>query len=272
MAVDAARRALEESSVGRDDLSAVTLGTTTPPLEENDLAAQLVEMLGLPRTVRTTVSTQSTRAGTAALRIAMDARDGPAMAIATDCPVGNPDDSQGHGAGAGAIAMVLTDDGSATIRDAGSYAREFPGTRYRERGETTVKHYDATAYERQAYAATIAGALEDLDPTATALAPTAPDGALPYRAANETDRSFDVYQDASSLGDTGAASPYFGLTAAWADGVEDVVVVGYGDGAVADAVEIAGTAPVSEPRETVDLAYSEYLRMRGEIVTTGGGK
>ncbi|MFB6134702.1 MAG: ACP synthase, partial [Halanaeroarchaeum sp.] len=132
--------------------------------------------------------------------------------------------------------------------------------------------YDATSYERHAYAATIAGALEDGDARPTALAPSAPNGAMPYRAANEIEADPDIYERAATLGDTGAASPFFGLLDAWDAGASTVHVVGYGDGATANVVVVDGSLPVDEPEETVDLTYPEYLRYRGTLVTSGGGK
>lgn len=272
MGVEAATRALAAADVDRGDLRTLTIGTTTPPLDENDLAAQVIEMMALPRDLETTVATQSTRAGTEALRAGARLGDGPALVIATDAPSGDPDDALGHAAGAGAVALVLTESGPATITDQGSYAEEFPGTRYRERGDATVQSYDATAYERHAYAATIAGAIDTVEEQPTALAPSAPDGGMPYRATSDLDTDPSVYERASSLGDTGSASPFFGLIEAWEDGESTVHVVGYGDGATADVLVIDGTVPVETAREPVSIGFGEYLRIRGEVISSGGGK
>jgi hydroxymethylglutaryl-CoA synthase len=196
--------------------------------------------------------------------------DGPALAVAADAPRGDPGDALGHAAGAGAVALVLTDDGPATVEATAHYTREFAGTRFRERGADTVDAYDATAYERDAYTSVVAGAVDGLDEVGDVLAPTAPDGKLPYRAARGTDASPEVSQAAHELGDTGAASPLFGLCAAWRDGADAVTVVGYGDGASADAVTVSGTVPVDWDRETVEITYAEYARKRGLVVTEGG--
>lgn len=273
MAVEAAERAIESSSVDRSTITAVTVGTTTPPLDEADLTADLVAMLGLPETVESAAFTQSARAGTRALRTAIGLRDGPALVVASDAPVGAPDDALGQGAGAGAVAFVLADEGPVSVAETGSVTRPFPGTRYRERGETRVDAYGATAYERQAYTETVAAGFETVDGRDAALAPTAPDGSMPYRATNAMAGDPSVYQRASALGDTGAASAFFSLLAAWDEGEENVVVVGYGDGASADAIRLEGRAPVAESHiEAVDLDYPDYLRIRGEIVSTGGGR
>lgn len=273
MAVEAAARALDAAGIEAGDVSAATVGTTTPPLDESDLTGHFVAMLGLPATVESAVFTGSTRAGTRAIRSAAALRDGPALAVAADCPVGPPDDGIGQGAGAGAVAFLLEDDGPATIGESASVSRAYPGTRYRERGADQVRTYGATSYERRAYTETIAEAVAELDGEVRALAPSAPDGSMPYRAAGAIDGDVEGYQRARSLGDTGAASPFFGLLEAWAAGEDDVVVAGYGDGASVDAIRILGSVePEERASDPVDLDYPGALRIRGDIVSQGGGR
>ena len=270
MGVEAAERALDGAALDRSTLTAMAFGTTTPPLDEGDLMAQAVELLGLPQSVETTAITQSTRAGTRAFRTAASMRAGPALAIAADAPQGPPDDALGQGAGAGAVAVLLTDDGLATIEATASTARAYPGTRYRERGTADVTSYGATAYERRAYVESVTRTIEALGESPSAVAPTAPDGAMAYRSTNDLDGDPRVYQAASSLGDTGAASPLFGLLEAWEAGESDVVVVGSGGGS-ADALRISGTVDsYRSPVPTVELSHARCLKLRGEFVETGG--
>lgn len=270
MGVEAAERALDGAGLDRSAITTLAIGTTTPPLDEGDLPAQVVELLGLSRSVETTAITQSTRAGTRALLTAENMRDGPALAIAADAPQGPPDEALGQGAGAGAVALLLTGDGPAAITATASTTRAYPGTRYRERGETDVTSYGATAYERRAYVESVARTIEALGERPSAIAPTAPDGAMAYRSTNDLDGDPTVYQAASSLGDTGAASPLFGLLEAWEADESDVVVVGSGGGS-ADALRISGTVDRNRsPVPTADLSYPTYLELRGETVATGG--
>lgn len=270
MGVTAARDAFQSAAVERSDLGVIAVGTTTPPVEEGDIGAQLVEILDLPRDAEVMVHTQSTRAGTAALRAAMRTSEGPALAIAADCPVGAPDDELDHAAGAGAVAVILGDGGPVTIADTATYSQEFSGTRFRNRGEETVSTYGATAYARDAFETVTGEAVSALSGSAPALAPTATDGRLPSRATRRLDADPEVYQRASELGDTGAASPFFGLLAAWADSHESVVVVGYGDGASADALLVRGSLDAEWTRETESITYAEYLRKRGYVSSEGG--
>lgn len=269
MAVAAARDALADGPVGRDEVAGLAVGSTTPPVDEGDVAARVAEILGLGRGVETSVHTQSTRAGT---RAVVDAArmDGPALAVAADAPRGDPDDALGHAAGAGAVALVLADDGPASVEETAHYTREFAGTRFRERGADTVSAYDATAYERDAYTSVVAGAVDGLDSVGEFLAPTAPDGKLPYRVTSGIDADAEVVQAADELGDTGAASPLFGLCAAWRQGAESVTVVGYGDGASADALTVTGTLAADWERETERVSYGEYARKRGYVISEGG--
>lgn len=271
MAVEAARKALAASSFDRDEIRGLAYGSTTPPIDEGDIGARIVEILGIGHDVEVTTHTQSTRAGTRAIVSASRMPDAPVIAVTADAPKGNPDDTVDHAAGAGAVAFVLADRGPVTIDEIETYTQEFAGTRFRERGSETVDSYDATAYERDAYTSVVAGAVGQLNDIAGALAPTAPNGSLPYRATGGLTVDPDVYQSASELGDTGAASPLFGLLAAWQDGAEAVTVVGYGDGASADALTVSGSLDASWERETEQVTYAEYARKRGHVITNDGG-
>lgn len=267
MAVEAARDAIDGSTHGREEIGTLALGTTTPPVDEGDVGAQVAEILGLDEGVEVTVYTQSTRAGTRALLSALRA-DGPALAVAADCPRGSPDDAIDHAAGAGAVAVVTSATGAVEVTDVATCTREYAGTRFRRRGSETVESYGATAYERDAYTTTVAGAVERLSGSPTALAVTAPDGSLPHRVG----RSFDgsTYHLAGELGDTGAASAPFALLAAWDAGEESVALVGYGDGASADALAVEGSLRVDWERPAETVSYAEYLRKRGLLLPEGG--
>lgn len=267
MAVEAAKDALIVSSYERDDIKTLMLGTTTPPIEEGDIGVQVAEILGLDRSTEVAVHSQSTRAGTRALVAAIRA-DTPSLVVATDCPLGDPDSAIDHAAGAGAVALLVGDEGAEVVEMA-TYTSEYPGTRFRRRGSEVTEKYDATAYERDAYMTVIGGAVDELAEPPEAIAPTAPDGSIPSRASSVADGA-TVYQYADEFGDTGAASPLFGLISAWEDSASPVTVVGFGDGAGADAVTIEGSLPVEIDRTATDISYAEYLRKRGHILPDGG--
>jgi len=274
MAVEAVEDALGRSSYDREDVETLVLGTTTPPLEEGEVGAQVAEIVGFEESVGVVAHTGSTRAGVRSLVTAAGSVDegDVAIAVAADCPFGSPDSSIDHAAGAGAVGFVVCagDAGAVTVDETASHTQEFSGTRYRERGERNVEKYGATAYERDAYTTVVSEAYAAVGANDTALAPTAPDADMPYRAARSV--GVEAYETASSLGDTGAASAFFGVLEAWRNDEDDVTAVGYGDGASADAVRLVGSLSGEWGRaETVSITYTEYLRRRGHIVGDAEG-
>jgi hydroxymethylglutaryl-CoA synthase len=283
MAAAAARRALEASSVAAGDVDALSFATTTPPVEEEDLSVRLGEFLAIPDDATHTPFSGSTNAGVRALATTLAESDGPAVVVASDAPRGEPDSAIDHAAGAGAAAFVLAPDAPVTIDDRADYTRDYPGTRFRERGSTTVDSLGITTYDRSAYTETVGGAVDALEAApsdADAVALQAPDGKLPYRGASEIGVASDVvepYAVVHSLGDLGAASVPLSMAAALVDGVDRLLAVGYGSGATATALSLERSGPVPgavdlESDETV--SYASYLRLRGEITSgepDGGG-
>ncbi|WP_336361722.1 hypothetical protein [Haladaptatus sp. ZSTT2] len=267
MAVEAARKALADSAHSRDDLTALAFATTTPPVDEGDVGVQVAEILGLSRDVEISVHTQSTRAGTRALLTGLRA-DGPALAVAADSPQAAPKNGLDHAAGAGAVAFVAA-PGDVSVTDVASYAREYPGTRFRQRGASSSEAYNATGYERDAYTDAVSGAASNLESVADAVALTAPDGSLPSRGARTLSGDVTPYHAARTLGDLGAASALFSLLAAWNDGEDEVTVLSYGDGAGADALTFTGRLDGDWAREAVDISYAQYLRKRGYLDVEG---
>lgn len=270
MGVAAAEAALADGETARSTVDALHVATTTPPYEEFDVGATVAEILGLADGVRTTVHTSSTAAGTRALRAGFEA-DGPALVVAADAPRGEHGSRVDHAAGAGAAALLLSPDGSATLAEAATHTAEYPGTRFRRRGAETVDRYDATAYERRAFTEPVAAAVRKLDDPAETVAMTAPDGGMPHRAARRFGFDASVVEVASRVGDAGAASALLGLVAAWNGGAERVTCVGYGDGATVDALVLDGALPASFDRETEALDYGGYRRRRDALAVRGRG-
>jgi hydroxymethylglutaryl-CoA synthase len=273
MAVEAVEDALGRSSYSKDEVGTLVLGTTTPPLEEGEVGAQVAEIVGFDRSVEVIAHTQSACSGVRSLLTAASSAEengGTAVAVASDCPLGSPDGSIDHAGGAGAVAFVVGDEGSVSVENTASYTQEFSGTRFRERGEKTVEKYGATAYERDAYTTVVSEAFEAINASDAVLAPTAPDADLPYRAGKAV--GTDVYETAASLGDTGAASALFGVLEAWRNDEDDVIAVGYGDGASADAGRLVGSLSGDWERKkaTKNITYTEYLRRRGHVVDERG--
>jgi len=283
MAYEAATRALSAADADPERVAGLTVGTTTPPAEEEAMAPRLASTLGLGESIRSRQLTGNTRAGVDALAAGLDvAGEGPVLAVASDAPRGAPDDGIEHAGGAGAVAVLLAPDAPGTVTSPAEHVSASPGTRFRPRGNTETTGLGVTSYDRAAFRETVAAAADalDADPgAADAVALQSPNGKLPYRAAGALGVETGMIHRGTVVGDLGdlaAASPLFGLAAALADGAVRVLVVGYGSGGGATALEVVDDGiPVETEREAGEqLSYGEYLRMRGDITPgepAGGG-
>ncbi|MFB6105102.1 MAG: ACP synthase [Halobacteriaceae archaeon] len=282
MAHAAARQALAVADRDAGSVARLHVGTTTPPLAEGDLMPRLCSTLGLPEGVMTATHTGSTRAGVEALLGGYHA-DETALVLAADCPRGDPDSRLGQAAGAGAAAVLLAPEGGAPIVETASHVEAYPGTRYRPPGETETRELGVRTYERDAYRETLSGAIDRLDTapgTVDAAALQAPDGDRPYRVADAlgiAPAAVEAGVRVAATGDLGAASPVFGLVAALADGVDRVLVAGYGGGAGATALLVDTEDPVPAAVATPGpehLSYTAAMRRRGafgDADVAGGG-
>lgn len=278
MGAAAAERALDAAEIDPETVESLAFVTTTPPLEEAELTPKLAAFLGVGNAVHRSFGA-STRAGTQAITAATSADSFPALVVTADCPQGEPNSPQEHAAGAGAVAFVLeANEDGATLCARAEYAADYPGTRFRERGDTDVQGLGITSYDRQAFRECVTGAVSrlDLETEPDALALQAPDAKLPGRAARALDIDTELVTVAGNRGDLGAASAPAALASSLANGHETTLTVGFGSGAGADALLFEGTAPVVSnlDRETETVDYAQYLRLRGALDSTppaGGG-
>jgi len=284
MGVEAARRALSAAGVEGRTVQHVAFATTTPPMAEEDLTARLASILDTPETVQTQTLTGSTRAGAQALEAGLAAgpwEGGVGLVIVGDCPRGEPDSGVEHAAGAGAAALVLSEDGPGHVVDSGSHVESYPGTRFRSAGDDETTGLGVTQYDRQAFTTALRGAAGELDTApdgVDAAAVQSPDGKLPYRAAGALGvdtGTIAAAETVSSLGDTGAASVFLGAATAFDEGADQVLIAAHGSGAGANVVVVDGPVPVeSALAGETELTYAEYLRRRGDITSDepeGGG-
>lgn len=281
MGVAAAETALERSAVDRSDFAWVGVATTTPPSEEGLLVSPLVRALGLATDVATATNSGSTLAAAELLESALVVH-GPALVVASDCPGGEPADAD-HRMGAGAAALVVSDEAPVPVLSRSWTVEEFPGVRFREQGSRFVESLEVTTYEREAIGSSIESAVAGLDVASGAIDAIAlhqPDGKLPYRIA----RSLPVESEAvgrgvvvDRIGDAGAATVPIGLLAAIGTaGADDRTVAAFfGGGAAAMTFEGGLDIRVEstlEGRESI--SYAEYVRRRGQVVSEeveGGG-
>ncbi|SEH51467.1 hydroxymethylglutaryl-CoA synthase/hypothetical protein [Halopenitus malekzadehii] len=281
---------------GRIDL--VVTATTTPPMEEGEFTPRLVRALGLPTDVATATVRGSTAAGGEALARGLEAaRSGTALVVVSDCPTGDPAETD-HPMGAGAAAFVLSADPAVEVGDPAWHVEEYPGIRHRERGAETVDTLDITTYQRTAIRESITAATETLADdggpleasgfeAVDAAAVHQPNGSLPYRATGDLPVDPGTVQAgtvADRIGDAGAATVPIGLLAAVADRNADGDdpdahhgVATFFGGGTAVSMACRGTlsvAGVDELDGGESITYDDYLRKRGTIVdgaVAGGG-
>ncbi len=286
MAWEAGRRALSAANADAADVAWLTLATTTPPLEEGDVAARLAHVLRVPATVETQLLSGSTRAGTRALALGNDVgpwAEGVGLVIAADAPAAHPAAERGHAAGAGAAAVVLDEAGPGRIVDASAHTPVAPGVRYRRPGSTDVEGLGITSYDRADYERAVVGAVDALDEpidTVDGAALATADATEPYRVADALGLDQAVIGRATAahdVGDAGVAAALLGLATAMADGADRVLVVGHGGGAGADALVLdVADVPIDAALEgSREVSYAAALRHRGTIATPtppeGGG-
>jgi len=116
----------------------------------------------------------------------------------------------------------------------------------------------------------VAGAVDALDHTGAALAPTAPDGSMPYRAGravgggwtctNKRLRSVIRVLRAPCLVCWQPGKTVRTMSSSWATARR----------ASANAFRLAGSISVEMTRETTSITYDEYLRKRGHVVSDTG--
>jgi hydroxymethylglutaryl-CoA synthase len=283
LAVGAALHCLP-SGDGRD-LEAVLFASTTPPYREKQSAATVAAVLDCGPEVRTADFTDSLRAGTSAVLVAIDraqAASRPVLVAAADCRVPEPDSMGEHSNGDAAAAVVIGTDGVlAEVVATYTFSDEFLGS-FRAEGQDYTKSFPGfdtkVGYGRQ-LATAVRGVLEraGVRPEEIALAalagpnPRAPQGIAKGAGLDPKTQLQDTLW--SVLGDVGCAQPLLLLTAALerAKPGDLLLVASYGDGG--DALLLRATDRIRDFRPVRSLAsqievkrtlssYGKYLRYR----------
>lgn len=281
LAADAAKRALAASGLQTDIVDGLWWGTTRPPFAEGPSHAILAAAIGLSAKSAGALCSGSAHAGLEALLGAADAVAAGsarvALVVASDAIVPGPGTAFEERSGAGAAAVVLTnDDGAASL--GARVTRTHPYLdRYRGDGEATTRDlYDGRLFREEVFLPTLrdlGAQLRALDVDAWSLPD--PDGRLGATLAKHlgaaTPASAAVY---AAVGDTGAAAALLGALPAL-DAARRVAIVGFGGGR-ATGVVVTAHRPVPGAAEVPDLlaggraaTYAEVLRSRRVLVPTG---
>jgi 3-hydroxy-3-methylglutaryl CoA synthase len=269
-------------------IDAIYFASTTPPYREKQSATTVATVLDAANTVRTADITDSLRAGTSALRAALDAVQAGArraLVCAGDCRMGEPDSSaeQNYGDAGAALVVGGADEGViAEVIGVHSQSEEFHGT-WRSAEQDFLHAFPGAFETKFAYAPFIIGAVRGvLEKTGTkpeaiakaVIAAPHPRAVSGVAKALKLDPKQQVQDTLWMLiGDSGVAQPLLLLAGALerAAAGELILLVSYGDGA--DAVLLRTTPAIANYRTGLSLfaqierkrllpSYGKYARFR----------
>jgi len=289
MAVAAVMNCLEGRDVSQVD--GLYFASTTQPYLEGPSAAMVATAAGLRRDIVSIDFSNSLRAGTTALKLAVDAvRAGAArqiLVVAADLRVPVPSSSIEPVLGDGAVAFLIADSGVAvSVEDSHALSDEILDY-WREDGHSTVRFWEDRFNIDMGYNRALTEAVDGLMKK-TNLAPSdfaravfyAPDARRHNDMAKKLGFDGRQVQDGmfNVLGNTGAALALMLLTAALEEAKpgERILLAGYGSGA--NAILLQATDEISAVRSRRTLLkqldskriisdYTKYLAWRGHILT-----
>jgi len=272
----------------RDTVDGLYFATTTSPYKEKSGATIVAMAADLKEEVLTADFANSLRAGTSALRSAIDAvKAGSAkkvMVTAADCRLGLPGSvyEQNFGDGAGAL-LIGNSDVIATIEESYSAYNEITDV-WRSDGDTFIRSWEDRFTTTHGYAAAVTAAVSGLLKK-TGLKPA--DFAKVVFYTPDARRSADVakrlgfdpktqLQDPffNNMGNTGTALPLMLLVAALeeAKAGDRILLASYGEGSDAFVLQVTdqiakikarrGMKGYLESKKVMD-DYRQYLIWRG---------
>jgi len=284
MAVTAAVNCLR--GFDREQVDAVMFACTTYPFGEKQGAALLARALDLPRAVRSADFSGSLRAGTNALRAAVDAvRAGSArhvLVVASDCRMGPPGSSLEMNFGDAAVAFLVGDsDPIASVDESFAVADEIVDV-WRKAGDVFVHSWEERFVVQEGYTPNLVegvkGLLEQAGASASDFAKImlyAPNARSHGAVVRELGLEADQVQDPlfGRLGNTGCSFALVQLAAALenAKSGDRLLVASYGDGAEAVALKVTDHVEKLESRRGVSWhldrrrgvkSYDQYLKAR----------
>ncbi len=275
----------------REAVDALFFASTTQPFQEKQGAALVARALDLRRDVRTADFGGSLRAGTSALRAALDAvAAGSArrvLVVASDCRLGAPGSGLEASFGDGAVAFLVGDSEPIATCDAAFALSDEIVDVWRTAGDSFVHSWEDRFVVQEGFVPrlceAVRGLLQKTGASAADFARVilyAPDrrshGAVARALRLDPDRVQDPLF--GRLGNAGAAFALLQLAAALetAEAGDRLLVASYGDGAEAlalSATEYLGKLP---PRRGVSWhlarrrpvpSYDRYLQARGLTAT-----
>ena len=284
MAVEAASSCLRGSEIS--DVGGLFFASTTSPYREKQCSTSISAALDLPSEIRTGDFANSLRAGTSALRSALDATAGGVDGIlvtAADCRLGFPDSAQEQNFGDGAASVMVGNSGViASLEEAHSTSDEITDV-WRRDEDTFVSGWEERWVTSKGYASVMRKALSELmkakglSPQDFAKVVLAGPDARSHRDLVQG-LGFDVktqLQDPliSTIGNVGAAQPLLMLASALDDAKagDRILVAGYGQGADVLVFRVTDEIDKKRGRQSVTRhisskkmlsTYERYLTFR----------
>ena len=243
----------------REEIDGLLFATTTPPYAEKQCASIIATALDLRRDIFTADITDVLRAGTTALKSALDSvAAGSAknvLVVASDNRQGAPKGEAERNSGDGAVAFIISED-AVIAEQAGSYTiTENMMDTWRSAGDQFVRSWeDRFAIEEgleRIIGEAISGFMEKESASVkdvTKLALYSPDARRHGQLARHLGFQPEQVQDPlfGRMGNTGAAFPLMLLAGALEDGSPGqlLLTVAYGDGS--DVLGFRTTSKVGE--------------------------
>ena len=281
----------------RDAVDALLFATTTSPYIEKQGAAVVAAAVDLRRNILTNDVTNSLRAGTLAMRSAVDAiAAGTAkqvMVTAADCRMGAPRGEFDRTSGDGAAALLFGDTGViANIVDSYSVSDETLDV-WRAEGDNFVRSWEDRFILETGYLSVlpeaVSGLLQKCNLTPKDITKAVFYGPSARRHAEMAKRlGFDPQTQVQNplfgkVNNTGAAYTLMLLIAALEEAKpgDKILVASYGDGADAYLLEVTSEIEKLGPRRGVKhhlepkriLAdYDTYLNWRGLLASESGSR
>ena len=293
MAVEAGRDALH--GIDRKTIDGIYFATTTAPYKEKQGAAVIASALNLKKEVFTVDFTDTLRAGTNALRAAVDAvKAGSAqsvLVIAADCRLGAPGSEFEQVFGDGAAALLIAKDGSFDLVSTYTHTSEIID-QWRVDNQIFTKKWEDRFVATQGYLANISEAINTFmkqqnmslkDFNRVAL--YAPDARGYQEACRmlKLDAKTQVQNPMfDTVGNTGAAFALLILVAAVEEANTDdkLLLVSYGDGCDIFTFHVKEKPAMDKERRGVQgylkaknylPNYEKYIRFR-ELLEVESGR
>ncbi len=287
MAVEAAKNAIKNAKIKREEIQVVGIGCSSPPYALRSMAAEVAMAIGIPLNIRLLDFKESEKAGTTALVTCIDIiinKGGKGLVIGSDSPKSIASDPIENTYGASATALIIgKSDGIATIEGASSATIEIIADRFRKEGSEMVEDLGIPQYHQTGYINSIQQAITNL---LNELGLTTSDFQHLFIQGHDTREptrvlrkiGFDkkvLHTDTINvIGDSAAASVLTGLIDILdrANPGERILCASYGSGAGCDAFsilvekkqEILEDVPIMqtylENKQYID--YNQYLRFK----------